>query len=124
MTEARHSIENKLSGLMTKNWQTYVKAWNAQIKTERMRLLEKACAKDSCYVDPNIELEGHEALCEYMQEFHQQMPEVRFELTRFICHHRKSIACWQLINNKGIELFSGVSYGTCLLYTSPSPRDA
>lgn len=103
---------NTMSDIMAATWQTYVDAWNAQSQSDREQLLSQVTVADSQYNDPNVDLKGHEALADYMGAFHHQMPNSRFVLTRFISHHQKSIACWDVRDNSGKTLFTGVSNGT------------
>jgi len=109
------SVDKTLGTLaekMAATWLTYVDAWNAENQSDRKRLLSEAGVADSKYVDPNVDLQGHNSLAEYMGEFHNQMPGANFVLTRFISHHQKSIACWEVHDKSGKTLFTGVSYGT------------
>ncbi len=110
-TSADKTVET-MSEMMATTWHTYVKAWNAHKQSDREHLLSKAAIADSHYNDPNVDLKGHKALTNYMGEFRKQMPGAKFVLTRFISHHQKSIACWDLHDKTGVTLFSGVSYGT------------
>ncbi len=96
---------------MAASWLTYVDAWNAENQNDRERLLSEAGVADSHYLDPNVDLQGHSSLAEYMGEFHNQLPGAKFVLTRFVSHHQKSIACWDVHDKGGTVLFSGVSYG-------------
>jgi len=112
MSTKDNHTKNTLLETMKANWKTYVAAWNATDNCEREKLLAQAAVDDSCYIDPNVELKGHEALAEYMAKFHQQVPNSRFVLTRFIAHHCKSIADWDVQDKDGNTLFTGLSYGT------------
>lgn len=111
MSTSIEETAETLSDTMTNTWNTYVDAWNAQDRRDREQLLSKATVMDSHYIDPNVDLKGHVALADYMGEFHAQMPDAQFVLTRFISHHQKSIACWDLRDSSDTTLIAGVSYG-------------
>ncbi len=111
MSSKDDNTQNTLLKAMRSSWETYMAAWNATDSGEREQLLAQATVDDSNYIDPNVELSGHKALMEYMVEFHQQMPDCRFILTRYIAHHYKSIAVWDLQDNDGNTLSTGMSYG-------------
>jgi len=112
MSSTAEKTAKTMSGLIATTWQTYVEAWNARDRSERERFLSSAVDVNSNYVDPNVDIKGHQALSDYMGEFHAQMPGATFVLTRFISHHQKSIASWNLHDENGGVLFSGISYGT------------
>jgi len=105
-------ISSAFSETIAATWLTYVDAWNAERQDDRIRLLSEAGVSDSRYVDPNVDLMGHTSLANYMGEFHNQLPGAQFVLTRFLSHHHKSIACWDVHDKNGKTLFSGISYGT------------
>jgi len=106
------NTSDSLSKKIAATWLTYVDAWNAENHSDREQFLAKAGAADNNYLDPNVNLQGHSSLADYMGEFHNQMPGAKFVLTRFISHHQKSIACWDVHDKNGTTIFSGVSYGT------------
>lgn len=93
-------------------WETYVQAWKTPSEKERKSLFIQVLAEDNTYTDPQVEVSGHDALSDYMAQFHEQFPGCYFETTYFLAHHDKSISRWNLKNDVGEVLSEGISFAT------------
>ena len=93
-------------------WQTYASSWKAETAEEKRALFERSLQTGCTYTDPLTQLEGWDALLEYMLEFHKQIPGGHFVTTWFLEHHQRSIAKWEMRNGEGTVLGEGISYGT------------
>ena len=55
-------------------WETYVKSWKLEGESAKLEQF-RHCLDEACvYTDPLTVEKGHQALCRYMLEFHQQVP--------------------------------------------------
>ncbi len=92
-------------------WETYVAAWKEVTPKSKTEALQQSVAANCVYTDPAIIANGHEELVAYMLAFHQQAPGGYFVTTYFLTHHDVSIAKWNMLNNEGMVIGDGVSYG-------------
>lgn len=91
-------------------WETYASAWKANGAAAKRAALAQSVAGAAVYRDPLTERPGHDALVEYMLEFHKQVPGGHFETTYFLAHHDRSVAKWNMLNKDGEKIGDGVSY--------------
>jgi SnoaL-like domain len=103
--------ENRSFSPLQRTWETYVSAWKHTQSNEKIRLFQAALAPDCTYTDPLSQCAGWEALVLYMTDFHRQVPGGHFVTTRFIEHHRCSVATWQMCDAQGATIGDGISYG-------------
>jgi SnoaL-like domain len=96
---------------LQRTWETYASAWRQTQPNEIVRLFDAALARDCTYTDPLSQCEGWEALIAYMTDFHRQVPGGHFVTTRFIEHHQRSVATWQMCDAQGAAIGDGISYG-------------
>ena len=92
-------------------WATYTAAWAADSEAARQRLLARAVHPDCCYADPLADLAGHDALSAYMRDLQRQVPGVHFVTQRFVAHHGRSMAQWQMRDGQQRTVGEGVSMG-------------
>jgi len=89
-------------------WPRYAQLWStdAAARAERM----SACLVDGVhYTDPNVALNGQEALHGYMAGFQQAMPGCAFHIDQVKAHHDRSLAWWRLRAADGQTLQHGMS---------------
>src|SRR5687768_17475175 len=94
-----------------KTWETYVASWKTEAHVEKQRLFEASLTKDCSYTDPLTQTQGYDSLLSYMNEFQRQMPGGHFVTRRFIAHHDRSIAFWDMCDANGTVVGDGISYG-------------
>ena len=100
-----------MSSSFEKTWEAYVASWKASAPEDKQRLFEQALSRDCCYTDPLTQVNGWASLMNYMAEFHRQIPGGHFVTKRFIVHHDRSVAYWEMCNAAGEVLGDGVSFG-------------
>jgi len=92
-------------------WETYAASWRATDAAEKMALFAQCLDADCQYQDPLATARGWEELTAYMLEFHRQIPGGHFVTTEFLTHNNKSVARWEMRDNKDAVLGTGISYG-------------
>ena len=92
-------------------WETYAASWKAEALPEKQRLMEESLTQDCCYTDPLTQTQGYGPLLDYMREFHRQVPGGHFVTKRFIVHHDRSVAFWDMRDAHGTVIGDGISYG-------------
>ena len=100
-----------MSKSYTKTWETYAASWKAETPAEKQRLFEQSLSTDCRYTDPLTQTRGYSPLLDYMREFQRQIPGGHFITKRFIVHHDRSIAFWDMCDETGTVIGDGVSYG-------------
>ena len=91
-------------------WETYADAWKTTSATERLATLKKALASDNRYTDPLMQTKGYEELSDYMAQFQEQFPGCYFETKYFLQHNGRSMARWDMKNDKGEAVSEGTSF--------------
>lgn len=94
-----------------RTWTTYTLAWQTESASDRLALLARSLHPECRYADPLADVIGWPALSAYMHDLQQQIPGVHFVATRFITHHRCSMAQWQMRDAREAVLSEGVSFG-------------
>ena len=92
-------------------WEQYVASWKAEGATAKRSLFEQCLAPTCVYTDPLAQVQGWDALVEYMLDFHKQIPGGHFVTKYFLAHHDRSIARWNMVDGAGTVLGDGISYG-------------
>ena len=92
-------------------WETYVASWRAENAVDKLTLFTQCLDADCQYQDPLASTRGWDELTAYMLEFHQQMPGCHFVTTEFYSHNTKSVARWEMRDDRGTVLGNGISYG-------------
>ncbi len=92
-------------------WATYTAAWKAGCEAERHALLAKAVGPGCHYADPLVQLDGTQALSAYMQDLQRQVPGLHFVTRRFMVHHGRSLAQWQMLDGRAQVVGEGTSFG-------------
>ena len=100
-----------MSKTLAKTWETYVASWKVEALPEKRRLFEASVTSDCRYTDPLAQTRGWDELMEYMHEFHRQVPGGHFVTKRYIAHHDRSVAFWDMCDANGTVIGDGVSYG-------------
>lgn len=96
------------------SWDRYTAAWKvdgAPAKHAHLNTVATSCV----YTDPMMKAEGHDALVDYMVQFHQQVPGGHFKTQRFMAHSGRSVAVWTMHAGDGTVVGDGISHAT---YTS------
>jgi len=57
-----------------------------------------------------VQTRGYDQLSEYMAQFQEQFPGCYFETKYFLQHHGRSIARWDMKNDKGEAISEGISF--------------
>lgn len=91
-------------------WDRYTSAWQAPSAAAKALALQASVRADCMYRDPLAQAEGHQALIDYMLDFHQQVPGGFFKTTSFHAHSARSIAAWQMCDGQGMVIGEGFSY--------------
>lgn len=110
----RRSIHDAAAAMSTDfaaTWAIYTAAWKAGTDDERQALLDRAVHADCHYADPLVQVEGHRPLSAYMADLQRQVPGVHFVTQRFIVHHGRSMAQWQMRDGVDRVVGEGVSFG-------------
>ena len=98
------------TGNSRRTWEAYTAAWKPENQVRRRNLFEQTLSPDCEYRDPLVHAVGWDALDDYMQNFHRQVPGGHFVTTWFVAHHDRSIATWEMRGADGSVLGHGVSY--------------
>jgi hypothetical protein len=100
-----------MSTAFESTWATYTAAWQAGTDEERQALLARAVGPGCHYADPLVQLDGTPALAAYMQDLQRQVPGVHFVTWRFMVHHGRSLAQWQMRDGQAQVVGEGTSFG-------------
>lgn len=100
-----------VSKILAKIWETYVASWKAEALAEKRRLVEASVSSQCRYTDPLTQTQGWDQLLDYMRDFHRQLPGGHFVTKRFIAHHDRSVAFWDMCDADGTVIGDGISYG-------------
>lgn len=75
----------------------YLNAWNESIPSARRKLIEQLFTSGVRYVDPMVEIVGHQQLDETIAAVHQQFPGFAFRLAGPVDgHHQQVRFGWEL----------------------------
>lgn len=85
-------------------------SWKVKTLQEKQTLFEKCLDLNCDYISPIINTKGWDALSTHMLDFHKNVPGGYFKTTYFLEHNNRSIARWNLLNEKNIVLGDGISY--------------
>ncbi len=91
-------------------WETYAQAWSRVDQARRQQLLEQSVSPECIYTDPLIQVQGHDALSNYMESFQKNTPGRTFVTTNFQEHHDQSLAQWNMADGEGKVLSPGTSF--------------
>jgi len=92
-------------------WEQYTSAWKEESAENKLNIF-KQCLDRSCqYNDPVVKTTGYDELSAYMLDFHKQIAGGHFVTQYFLAHSNKSIARWEMRNDKNELLGDGISYG-------------
>jgi hypothetical protein len=105
------TMENVISQDKRATWETYASAWKVPSAPAKAAALRASAVATCVYRDPLTRTDGHQALIDYMLDFHRQVPGGHFETTYFLSHHERSIARWNMVNDQGVVIGEGISYG-------------
>lgn len=91
-------------------WETYRSCWSENDSQKRTNRLDEIMTQDFEYRDPNVELNGHTQLSEYMEQFQKEFKGASFTITDFMIHHNRSMAKWNMINEQNEVVGNGVDF--------------
>jgi hypothetical protein len=90
----------------------YVASWNESDAAVRTRLVEQAWAEQGRYLDPLLDLTGHEALATLAPVLEQHYPGHRIGRTGDIDqHHNVFRFTWELTGPDGAVVIAGLDVG-------------
>jgi|RhiMetdeSRZDD1v2_1073273.scaffolds.fasta_scaffold65812_2 hypothetical protein len=90
----------------------YVASWNESDAAVRTRLVEQAWAEQGRYLDPLLDLTGHEALATLAPVLEQHYPGHRIGRTGDVDqHHNVFRFTWELTGPDGAVVIAGVDVG-------------
>ncbi|MBA2678081.1 MAG: nuclear transport factor 2 family protein [Ktedonobacteraceae bacterium] len=91
-------------------WETYAQAWSVTDRDRRQQLLDQSVSPECIYTDPLIQVQGYDALSNYMETFQKNTPGAAFVTTNLQEHHDQSLAQWNMVNGEGKVLSPGASF--------------
>lgn len=91
-------------------WEAYRTSWSVANSSERNIILQEIVTEDFAYRDPNIEMEGHLRLSDYMAKFQKEFAGCSFNITDFSVHHNRSLAHWDMVNSDNERVGNGVDF--------------
>jgi hypothetical protein len=90
----------------------YVASWNESDAAVRTRLVEQAWAEQGRYLDPLLDLTGHEALATLAPVLEQHYPGHRIGRTGDVDqHHNVFRFTWELTGPDGAVVIAGLDVG-------------
>jgi len=91
---------------------TYMAAWNEADAAIRQNLLEQCWADSGVYIDPNVELAGHEQLSQYIAKVQATRPGARIEFVSGIdLHHNVVRFLWRRVHPDGTFGDTSIDFG-------------
>jgi SnoaL-like domain len=88
---------------------TYLASWNETDASKRAELIAQAWAADGRYVDPQADVEGHDAFAELVAAVQERFPGYRFRRTGDAdVHHDQARFGWELVAPDGAVALSGL----------------
>jgi hypothetical protein len=90
----------------------YVASWNEADAAKRAALVEKAWAPEARYVDPLLDLTGHEALGTLKDLIDQHYPGHTINRTGDVdAHHNVVRFAWEMVGPDGAAVVTGIDVG-------------
>jgi hypothetical protein len=90
----------------------YMAAWNEADTAARNALLEQCWADGGVYVDPNVQLNGRDALSRHIAKVQAGRPGARLELMSGIDHHHNVLRfLWTLVRADGTCGDTSIDFG-------------
>jgi hypothetical protein len=90
----------------------YCEAWGVADVARRRQILERVWAPDGVYTDPQIHVEGREALIERITVFLQKVPGGQIVPTSQVdLHHGVLRFTWRLQAHDGKTVVEGIDFG-------------
>ena len=91
----------------------YLAALSEADPAERARLVERAWAEDARFVDPLLDVRGHEAIADIALAVRDQFPGHDFRRTSGVdVHHDQIRFTWALVGPDGAVAAAGIDVGT------------
>jgi hypothetical protein len=91
-------------------WETYAQAWSRVDQVRRRQLLDQSVSPECIYTDPLIQVQGYDALSNYMESIQKNTPGIKFVTTGFQEHHDQSLAQWNMVDSEDKILSPGASF--------------
>ncbi len=92
-------------------WETYTQSWSETDAKAQQQLFEQSLSPDCVYTDPMLQTTGYAQLAGYMAGLQKDLPGARFVTTRFVSHHDRSLAHWNMLDGNGNTVAPGISVG-------------
>jgi hypothetical protein len=73
-------------------------------------LLEQSVSPECIYTDPLTQVQGYDALANYMEAFQKNTPGGAFVTTNLQEHHDQSLAQWNMVDGEGKVISPGTSF--------------
>jgi SnoaL-like domain len=90
----------------------YMDAWNEPDETARLALLARCWSDRSRYVDPNVDLQGRQALAQHIAKVQASRPGARLEFVSGIdVHHNVVRFLWRLVRADGTYGDTSIDFG-------------
>ncbi len=90
----------------------YMAAWNEADPAARDDLLHQCWADGGVYVDPNVELDGREALSQHIAKVQAARPGARLEFMSGVeLHHNVVRFLWRLVRADGTHGDTSIDFG-------------
>ena len=89
----------------------YIAMWNESDVRQRRELVAEAMSEDATYIDPLMDGEGVDGICEMIGGAQQQYPDHRFTLISGPdAHHDRVRFSWSLAPNGGAPVAIGTDF--------------
>jgi hypothetical protein len=90
----------------------YVASWNEADPAKRTALVQQAWAPEARYIDPLLDLTGHEALATFKDLLDQHYPGHRINRTSDVdTHHGYLRFSWEMVGPDGTAAVTGIDVG-------------
>ena len=91
-------------------WEAYTRSWSEKTPAERQKAFEANLHPGCVYTDPHFQVEGYRSLDGYMADFQKNIPGGHFVTTKFLTHHDRSLAYWDMLDGTGRKVGEGASF--------------
>jgi hypothetical protein len=98
---------------LSRTVEAYVAMWNERDPTCRADLISTAWSADGCYLDPQFEAVGHDALGAMVATAQRQFPDHDLRLASPVdAHHDQVRFAWEVIAPDGSASLTGMDIGS------------
>ena len=90
----------------------YCAVWSDPDPARRRELANRVWAPGATYTDPQVHLDGADALLAYIVDFHKRFPGVKIVVTSQADYHHGALRfSWRMVNGSGGTVVEGMDYG-------------